>query len=48
MAKPLRIIFSLYFTFANRTALVVQLNRQGLPECGGEWGYVYRQRPLAW
>jgi len=30
--KPLRIIFSLYFTFANRTALVVQLNRQGLPE----------------
>jgi len=32
MDRTPRIIFSLYFQFANRTALVVQLDRQGLPE----------------
>jgi hypothetical protein len=30
--RPLRIIFSLCFNFSDRTALVVQLNRHGLPE----------------
>jgi hypothetical protein len=30
--KPYRVIFALYFTLPERTALVVQLNRQGMPE----------------
>jgi hypothetical protein len=42
LAKPLRIIFSLCFTFSDRRALIVQLNLQGLPERGGGNG---RPRP---
>ncbi len=38
MAEPKthRVIFSLYFYLPNRAALVVQLNRQGMPERAGE------------